>query len=405
MSTLNKFIIYKCDTCQRQSEVLINGHRPDPVRCNITYKCRGKLQRVGESSAKKFLFTPPVAGLQDYIPRGTVAVASPTLTVDPDISMATAGGSGMLTMALLKRNALPNSMHNFSVLDFSGNEFVIELDPDSVLLPSSLTVQLKLFKISPNLLQFKRYTYLSSGIVQLIQGADDSPEANNLRFGSSNKLRVFINGVELTASQYDRTVDDQITFTPAIVDTNNVVDIIVYNDLSATGDSELINLEFKVLSQAVTKDYAFLSACCWGDSEAVNSTKGVKYLLHCIDLSLLTQDTSYGVSVLEISNGSETRIIKPSEALFLLGKSPFSVQDKELFAYLSGDALMDGTTLLSFSQNLTTGVYELTTKQSATTQLARPLTPTVMIKHTGVTTVVSKVATQNIQHSYILGPS
>ena len=152
MSTLNKFIIYKCDTCQRQSEVLINGHRPDPVRCNITYKCRGKLQRVGESSAKKFLFTPPVAGLQDYIPRGTVATASPTFAVDPDISMATAGGSGMLTMALLKRNALPNSMHNFSVLDFAGDEFVIELDSDSVPLPS-LSVQLKLFKISPNLLQ------------------------------------------------------------------------------------------------------------------------------------------------------------------------------------------------------------------------------------------------------------
>lgn len=106
MSTLNKFIIFKCDTCNRQSEILIDSKSIDPIRCNITLKCRGKLSRIGESSAKKFLFTPPISGLQNFIPRGTVTSNQTTAIIDPIIPINTSN-NGILSMALLKQTINP----------------------------------------------------------------------------------------------------------------------------------------------------------------------------------------------------------------------------------------------------------------------------------------------------------
>ena len=402
MSTLNKFVIYKCDTCNRKTEILIDGNRPDPVRCNITYKCRGKLQRIGESSTKKFLFTPPIAGLQDYIPRGTSLPSSVLSEDDELISLFTGGGSGMLTMALpTKSTALD---HTFEVLDSSGNVFALDDTPELTSVSPKVSANMILYKISPDLLQFKRYSYIVSGVVQVVRGIDDSPNANSLKFSSSNRVRVFINGVELDASNFDRSVDDLITFTPAIYESNNVVDVIVYNNISSSSGLESIKLQFRPLSTTVSAELALLCANAWGDSKGVTIDGTDRYLMHCSDLSELSTDFSYGVSAVEVTTATETRVVSPSEVALLFGISPFLTQDKDLYSYLGGPSLIDSSNVLSYGQNQNSGITELSVKDSILTHLARPLAPFGITKIGSVSsgTVVSQ---QTKKHQYILGPT
>ena len=402
MSTLNKFVIYECDSCKRKTEILIDGKRPDPVRCNITYKCRGKLHRVGESTSKKFLFTPPIAGLQDYLQRGTSLTAAVASEDEEDISLFTGGGSGMLTMALPTRTEL-GTTHTFEVLDASGSTFVLDTEPDSITLPTNVSANLILYKISPDLLQFKRYTYLVSGYVQVIQGPDDSPNKNNLKFTASNNVRVFINGVELDSNNYDRSTADMITFTPAIYESNNVVDVIVYNNLSSSSNLESIKLQFNVLNTSVSTELALLCADAWGDTKGVTIEGKNRYLLHCTDLSELSPDFSYGVSSVEVTSAAETRVVKASEVYLLLGHSPFTTFDKELFSYVGGSTLINSSNVLAYGQNQDTGSTDLTIKESVLTNVARALVPFGITKIESVTDD-TLVVENKIKRQYILGP-
>lgn len=411
MSTLTKFIIYQCDTCKRQTEILIDSQRPDPLRCNITNKCRGKLSRVGESSGKKFLFTPPVSGLQDYIQRGTVIPAATAPIVDPSISLSTGDGAGMLTIAILTRTTLGGGTHAFSALDTAGNPIFIDIELDSVLLAQGTKVFLNIFPISPNLLQSKTYTYLMSGTVQVIRGPDNSPNSSNLRFTLSNQVNVFINGVLLDPSAYALDeVNQQITMTPAIFESNNVVNIIVYNDLTSSIDnSKVISLEFDVLVPTVSADLTFLSNCSWGNYDAVNIPNlGVRYLLHCTDLSALVKDTNYGVKDVTISSPTLTTpaTVRNDEFLMLLARSPFGFQDKELNAYLSG-ASFDSSFSLIYHQDQTTGVYSLSVPQSQLSQMLTSMVPSVPIDSSlfTVSAAGAVTAVSALTHKYIIGPT
>lgn len=407
MSTLNKFIIYECNTCKRRTEIMIDGNRPDPIRCNITYKCRGKLQRVGESAAKKFLFTPPVIGLQDYISRGTVIEAAPSFDWQPAVQIASSGGVGMFTVAALKKVDNGNGTHDFVITDSQGNTFSVDTQANNVLVPEHVTLSVSLFPISPGLLDYKRFTYLLAGTVDVIQGADNSPESNTLRFSSTNSIRIFINGVELDAQYYDRSVDNQITFTPTIYDLNNVVDVLVYNDLSANIDqSDLIVLEFISLNWTQASNLAFRQACSWGDVQSVKIDGIENFLLYCIDTSVLKKDTSYGIKSFKISNMVETRDVNTSEIFWLLSNDPFSFQDKELNAFIQCSSLMTSTAYATFEQSLTSGSYELTVPRDLITDTINPIVPTNKID-TETLDEASNVSSfpEQISHKYILGPT
>jgi len=476
MSTLNKYIIFQCDTCKRQTELQISGQRVDPIRCIITYKCRGKLSRIGESSGKKFLFTPPVSGLQDYIQRGTVINPALVLPTDPSVSLNTSGGAGMLSMAILKRTADTPSIgsHQFSILDPTGSQIIVDTQVDAVALPQNVKILLNIFPISPSVLQSTLYTYLKTGEVNVISGADNSPDANTLRFDATNNISVYSNGIELSPSAYIVSIPDQsITFTPTIYEQNNVIEIIVYNDLAANvSQSSIIALEFDTLNPSVNgvsfpfiSDVAFLNECAWGDYYAANIPGvGIRYLMHCTNLSTLLKDISYGIDSITVITGSPIAAtsmvdgttytistlgttpwelygapigftigtvfvaintspgvsgngqvtttaplpVKLSEANLLLAKDPYDFKDKELNAFLSGSEFTSTSFSFTFSQDQLTGIYKFTTLQSTLTQLLQPLIPSEKIPATLLATQSTAGATTapaGLKHSYIIGPT
>jgi hypothetical protein len=470
MSTLNEFIIFQCDTCNRQTELQIDGKRIDPIRCIITYKCRGKLSRVGQSAVKKFLVTPPVSGLQDYIPRGTVLSSSPVITPTPNVSLNTGGGSGMLSMAILTKTDHP-ATHDYSVLGTNGQPIFINVGvSNNVTMAQNVKIVLNIFPISASVLQSTTYTYLKTGEVQVINGPDDSPDSIVLRFSASNNIRVYTNGVELSPSAYIISVPNQsITFTPAIYESNNVVNIIVYNDIVANvSTANIVTLEFDVLDPMINlpppyvSDLTFLEACAWGNFNAVNIQGNERYLMHCTDLSALSKDVSYGVESIQVvigtpipagsfvigtsytiyylgttnwqsigaapnatvgtvfiatgpgTNGSTgTAIVNApidvmlSEANLLMAKDPYEFQDKELNAYLNGSSF-DASFSFTFAQDPHTGIYKFTAPQTKFIQLLHSMIPVEPFSSTlfaKPSTAGATTSTTSIKHSYIIGPT
>jgi hypothetical protein len=221
----------------------------------------------------------------------------------------------MLSIATLTREVSSPGNHTYSVLDTNGNQVIVDQQPDTTHLAQNVKIRLNIFPISPSVLQFTSYTYLKTGSVQLISGPDDSPNSVTLRFTAANNISVLSNGIELAPSEYDRSVLDQITFTPAIYEFNNIINIIVYNDLVTNVDvNNLINLEFKVIDPNVNvfdpnnpsiTSLSILNENSWGNYNAVDiPNRGIHYNMHCTDLSALISDVTYGVKGAQVEYGS-----------------------------------------------------------------------------------------------------
>ena len=406
-----KYIVYKCDVCDRQTEVLLDGRRTDPIRCNITLNCRGKFQRVGERSVREFLFTPVVPGLSDFIPRGTPIIPAPQLTVPNPITIFTAAGSGIIALSTVRRS-VSGGLANFYVKDSTGSNFVLETQPSTTILPSLSEIKMVLFEISPELLTASKYTYVINGPVAIVSGPDDSPDGKNLRFSGSNQLSVYVNGVLVDPSSYDRTVNDQITFTPTIYDSNNVVEIFVYQDItSAIGNSKQVVLTFKSLSSTVAEDVAIRELNCWGNFGASIIDGTERFILYCTDLGELRTDKSYGVAYFEATSAvnSETRQLNPAEMFILLGREPFSFRDKEYYAYLSGTSLVTNQSVMTYKESAASGSLFLTVDETAITQvfnqikISRRIASITTITETAVAGTALE-GTENLTPKYILGP-
>ena len=409
MSTLSKFAIYQCDTCDRETEIQLDGNRPDPVRCNITLKCRGKLQKTGERSAKKFLFTPIVEGLEDYIPRGTVATRSVTPTTIRPISIFTGGGDGMIAAAAIRRRVV-GSNASFYVITASGDEYHLESQADSVLIPQTVTLTMQVFEITPELLQATKFTYNFKNTAQLIQGPDDSIEGRNLRFDGANRIRVYANGVELTASQFDRSVHDQITLTPAVTGQNNIIEVLVSKDIDfLITATQLIPIYFKALIPTVLDDLALRELNCWGNFQTASIDGVERVLMYSANFGLLDPDKSYGVSRIDVqaSAMAEAVSLAPTEFKILLGREPFAVQDKELYAYLAGETLIVEDSILSYNRSTGTGVLELSIDESALTQIYNPILGSNKVTEAINTASITETAQgiTPVRRKYILGPS
>jgi hypothetical protein len=218
--------------------------------------------------------------------------------------------------------------------------------------------------------------------------------------------------VLIDPSGYDRSINDQLTFTPAIYDSNNVVEVFVYKDISsAITNSKQVTLEFKSLVPTITTDLALRKLDSWGNYGGV-TIEGVERLnLFCTDLTLLDSNKSYGVAYFEaVSNTNQVLKVKPSEVFLLLAKEPFAFRDKELYAYLRGTALVDDNAVLAYKESQASGQLFLTVDETAVTQVFNPITPTK--KLAAFPEVINSVAitgtalegTENLNKKYIIGP-
>lgn len=366
------YIIYKCDTCTRETERQEDSRRPDPLRCTITLNCRGKLFRSGERAAKKFLFPSTTTSLVDWRARGTVVDPSTTSVEVAQISLCTTRTGQGLTIATKNTTASSGSI--------------------------------VLYELTPELVKYKKFFYLINTVVQQIRGVDDSADRNTLRFISTEKVKVFVNGVELESFQFDRSIDNEITFTPMITTINNLIEVVVYDDISNTITEEnTIRLPIIRMIASDTRRSNFT----WGDTSSIEIFNESYSLMFCLDINKLIQGQSYGFVGIELMDNNVSTLVDPTSVKFVLGKFPFTNNDAELFAYGAVDTFIDDQ-VISYKTSTTSTALELTVSEDAITQIATPILRNVInIVATDDIPVSSTLSqgTVTLKRKFTLGPT
>lgn len=399
------YVIYQCDVCHRQAEVENHGDRPDPVRCNITLKCRGKLQRVRTKSSKKFLVTPVVPGVQDYVQRGRDKSPSTAVQVPPSVSINT-GSENILVLAALRRTVV-NGLALYVVTDDSGGDFVVEQAPVGTLVPQSATIKATVFEVTSNSLDAVKYTYVSQKSVFIVSGRDHSPSGLNMRFTENDQVTVYVNGVELPATAFDRSVNHQITFTPPIYDSSNVVDVFVYKSLESARVGNSITLTFKALKLTDLDDRELRGLSCWGNVSGVTHQGETTHLLYCTDLTPLNATRSYVITRFEAISGDgfESRTVDSSTLKLLLGREPYGFTDKKLREWVDGKSLTDETAVIVYVKTVFNPSIKV--NYAGTTKSFDPLVPTAnlaVVTPTGEQPQ-SLIIDTNISNKYVIGPA
>jgi hypothetical protein len=323
------------------------------------------------------------------------------------------------------RRAIVGSNAEFSIIDVNGTNRVLETHSSSFIDPQTSVVRATLYEISTELLTSSKYIYVISGPVSIVSGQDNSPESKNLRFTSLNNIKVFVNGIEIPEATiippqpgFNRSVDDQITFDPTIYESNNVVEVFVYQKTSTLiGNSKQVVLEFRSLIPTVLEDYAFRELDCWGDYSAVKiedlppgMSPNERFILFCTDLTGLNINKSYGVASFDVTISSINYQVKNSEVFILLGKEPFAFRDKELYAYLTGTSLIDNSNVLTYNESVASGSLFLTVDETAIEQVFNPIIPsrTISTVQPIVSTTVPGTllaGSENLSQKYIIGPT
>lgn len=410
MGTANKVYVYQCDTCRRTVDLLNDGKHPDPVRCIITDKCRGRLSLTATRIGQPRL-TPPVVGLDDRIKRGSViseAVAQPTKV---PVNLLTFGGVGGLTLAALTMTT-DSLATTFTATNVAGETVTVEALPPTAFLPEDAVVTAIAFELTPEVLDFRHYMFTYTGSAATIEGQDSTPDRNLLRFNAlSSKLRVYVNGIELPTTAYDRTVNDIITLTPTLVDSMLIIDVYVYKDVTLSfNEDAAVRLDFIALGATSSTDLAQRDTGSWGNVTEVELPDGSqRALLYCIDISGLDEHKSYGIARFDTTDADgNVQTLRASDLTLLFAEAPYAFSDKVTLKYLPCSTLVDDHAVLFFAVNEANGHSELSIEDSSVVKTFEP------IKITG--RVVAQLADPAAQETtpqrrhvapkkYVLGPS
>lgn len=403
-----RFTVYRCDVCSRQIELESEPARPDPQRCTITYKCTGHLIVIGGRNSRSELFPPVVFGLTDYIQRGTVIAQRAALQPTPQVNLLTA--DNQLTLAgVFKR--FDGVDYFFSVVDKDGNVVDLELTTALDRIPSSATqLALQLFEVTPQFLNYSQFTYGRGANTQVVQGPDDSPSRLVLRFTSTDNVQVFVNGVQLESSQFDRTVDNVITFTPLLTDSSNVIQVFIYQDIDTLiSSSTFYPVSFRALAEQVTADVGQRSVNAWGDVYSATLAGYERLLMFSQGFNSLAPGLRYGLAqVTAVGPLQPTPFeVRATDLNLLLATDPFAFEDKNLRALANLDSLATGDAQLQLTQDVASGKYSLACDETLLTSTFEPISvapadaPTLTNANRSET---SQVATQ-VTNPFILGPS
>jgi hypothetical protein len=405
-----RFAVYQCSSCERQIEIQQDPKSPGPSRCNITFKCPGLLSLVNTRSVRTELFPPVVFGLQDYIQRGTVIAAANATATVASANLTNSGDTSSLVLAGLRKSTTSGTNH-FYVIGSQGNTVYTEnLTLNPLQLPVNTKIYLNLYQLTAEILQYNQYIYNRSSNVQFVQGADDSAQSKNLRFSSGDKIRVFLNGIEMVEGTFDTSIANQINFTPMLTGTSNVIEIYVYQDITTaiSNGATLTQLMFKPLNVGTPADLAERDVNAWGDVGSVNLGGSEQFLLFCTDIGTLDSSASYGISSAHaVSETGITYDLDLSSLNLLISYPPYGYADKDLTHYVNLNDLATGDGVISMSIGVKTGQQEINCAADYVTNTYKQLTIGVSVASsvTSKETNGTTLPITQMSNAFILGPS
>lgn len=371
------YIVYKCDTCQREIEHEQDSLRPSINKCNITFRCEGKLIKIGEKNIRSKFKTPAESNVIDWVPRGTVTELKKRSLLGaapPNISLLT--GEQILTIGL--QNSIvppianlhpPTLVFKFKVIADTSNEFI------------EFTYQVN----SPPQVE------ISTGIyATVIQGPDSSTQHKILRYLSSDKIKVYIDGVEK---------EEDVSFTININYPNSVllseplvgtktIKIYVYKQI----EQETVQINF-------TADETTGS---WGNIKQVNQNGSIYNLYHSPEIANLPANKYLLVD--SIFDSAHPTVDLKQYIIVLLALDPWTHVDRQ------HESILDPTILGQLGVYIETKGINLRVMESVGLKSLFPLlsivepqwSPDIIPTKYGV---IASTTHEPIIHSFIIGPS
>ncbi len=295
--------VFKCNVCNKQTEKLVNQTHATLDKCNITFKCVGKLIKIGESDVKNIIDSTEV----DWRQRGQSTLAA-AIQITQYVPIIT--GAGVLTLAIAEAQYLG---------------------------AGPVTAKFIQKKIQSS--AFVEYLYNRTINTTQIYGPDDSSKKLSLRFSTTDIVKVFVNGVEFPSSDFDRTVPGRIIFNDVLSATSNIIRIVV----SAQETLIVKNLSF-TLNESFPDN-----TTAWTNVSNVSINNEPYRLFTCNDIGDLVVSTTLVLDSL-IGSGTVTNTHPP---FFVLAQYPYSSYDRNLGVVINVfDAITNTTNINYVNQTL-----------------------------------------------------
>ena len=365
------YIVYKCDTCQREIEHEQDSLRPSINKCNITFRCEGKLIKIGEKNIRSKFKTPAESNVIDWVPRGTVTELKKQSLLEiapPNISLLT--GPQVLTIGLQDSITQPTTLvFKFKVIADTSNEFV------------EFTYQVN----SPPQVEISTGVYAT-----IIQGPDSSTQHKILRYLAADKIKVYIDGVEK---------EEDVSFT---INTNYPNSVLLSEPLVGTKTIKIY--VYKQIEQETVQINFIVGETTgsWGNIKQVNQNGIIYNLYNSAEIANLPANKYLLVdSIFDLANPT---VDLKQYIVILLALDPWTHIDRQ------HESLLDPTILGQLGVYIETVGINLRVIESVGLKSLFPLlsivgtqwSPDIIPTKYGV---IASTTHEPIIHSFIIGPS
>lgn len=302
---MNKFRHYKCDVCNKETDVDNNITHVFIDKCTLTAGCRGRLRLVSEKNSK------------DNIVNFVEASVNPTRTSLVDVSIP-----ALIDLSTAK----------------SANALAIGVKSTGGSFAANATARLWLSEILNQDLEYQEYQFNLSVPVNAISGKDSSIDQRVLIFDTGSNISVSINGQEVDPALYVAE-NNSIRFLTQInygtyASSSIFVKILVYAPVTTVSRELVFN-----------RNVQNLSTSAWSNIEKVKA-QGEEYTLFtCTDLSTIDLKTRMNVSGLSVAGATH----QLGDAFFLLAQDPFGVLDRIETRVIRLSALVNDANYLRYN--------------------------------------------------------
>jgi len=315
-----KIVTYKCTTCNRTKDYEASKLHSFIDLCSITLNCSGKLLPIATKSLRNVLASAPVDGVPDWISRfeNTNANQITSINSSEQNLYVTLASSSSLALSLAVKRQNPSINNN----------------------PSSFTVSFatQQFEVST----FDEFTYFITSTFNSVSGPDTTSSKKVLRFTSSDIVKVFLNGVELSEgtliNEYRLTYNGQngykVVFNTSY-SVSSTVKVIVYQNQNIVLSNPITFTRNTLLVSSLDNQTS------WSNVSTIEYQNDIFDVYTCLDT--LSLPANQILNVYPNGNHFSSNIVSPelSSFRFLLSYPPFSVIDRIYSAFISFDNLSD----------------------------------------------------------------
>lgn len=309
---MNKFKKYKCDTCNKTTEVANNSTHAFIDKCTLTQGCLGRLRFVEETNSQNL---------------------SP-----PEFLYSSDHNAGLKFPSLFSLNC-------------SQQTEVFAAAPISAPRTGAEILELTFSEIDAKEQEFKEFQFNVIVPVSAISGKDHSVDHKILAFSANDEVQVYINGENVDSGNFTAE-NNLIKFkNPIVYQTFNASSLFVRVLVFAKKSETLRKLVFNSTNPGSSNG-------AWSNLAAISIGHSILNVFVCSDLSAVKVNTRLKFMSATL-NGVQ---ISGTEVHFLLSKAPHGKTERVLTKSIIAQNLDDSVNHLKFVSELgQNSIYATTT--------------------------------------------